>query len=1605
MIGIKQDKSVKETKDILNGNKFKRILSLLLVIILVIGVVPVSNFNTLQSEAADVSFNDSGAAIVDVSTATNDCIVTITDTTYTDPTGTHNWAGDIIIKGNKGVREVAITINTSNTRKIKLKDLTANGLRITYNNGGNQYLFLEGTTYITGSAAYTRIMNTGGTVNIIGMDNSVFKNATDSAMYEINVQASTVNTDNFSSTLGRVNFTADTINLKNSKISTIKTKLTATDLNIYNSIIICDEVMLKANGGVHTIEGSLIVCTTDYVLTGANTNANFSYINGTSGINFINSSLITKKKMSSFGSNASFEGSSLGAVVNNALPVTKDSNNYDGMARKVYPVYIRVPKVSLEKVKIRVDNWEEASELYVNTTGDIYPLVTEGKHTITIETQAGKTYTVEVEPNPDSTTDTPVVPVEMVMQSIEVESVNASYTYKFDADSEINVSSNSSRLIQVPKTSGKSKFTLKSNTEPLKLWTADVSTDGTVGTLSVVNPSIVSQSQDVQIKESSTAVLSVVCIPSRSENSLQYAWYRDSILIPDSNTDKLIIDGNTGVGTYCCSITESNGLSVSTGLINVTRDDSVSKDEYDALQNKYDYLKAKYDELKRKYDDLVIENAGNLASIATLNERITELEKKITDLENNIADKSNTITELTNQVNALTTLVNNYESLLNMIKGILNVTTNEEIIPKIQEILDTLDKVREDYSSLSAEYNEYKISAETTIANLNDKLVELQAKLDEKELELGQVKSELADALVTINSLTNLINQIKTELGVTEDSEILPAIQELKRKYEELKIKYDALVIENATNTTTIVTLTERIAELETLIIQLEADATNNTSTIKELQDKVTELTSKINEYETLLDSIKALLEVTTNDEILPKIQDLLNQLDSLRTDYSSLNNEYNDYKNSSIAKIDELTDKISKLESDLINKNRELEEVKRELADTQTQITDLRSLIDLIKNELGVTEDTEIIPAIKVLKDRINNLSEKVTELQDKLNNANDTINDLTNDKNSYIERLESIRDLVASDNTDNIEDKIQTMKDLIAEYEEKIAQLEQEKGNLEKVIADQEKEIQDLKEALSGNTQELLDKINELEKKIQELENKNAELTTQVSNLKQNINELTNENVELKKLVIELQTQLETANSTIDELRSKVTELTVENELLKDENKKLKLENEELKKHTCQSNEELLKEIDELNKKIEELKSQQGSTVPSVPTLPDNGIIVQPTTTTENIVNQDSSNVSAEKGWELSTDISSTKWSENIDMSQLYDTQGVYTFYTGKDLASAFGTYVTKTVIYAREKSNPNNVFVCSLNLDLDSNYKSPSGYMTSDTKGVEFVYDESNTHTVKTTDQVEFNVTGEYGKIGEEGIYYKVVALSNDFDPDGTWKKVVGGSFKVKVEQPERVYIKYVDKLGNYTVNKTTVLDPTSAEIDNEVPVLLMDKTVYLNNSYKLRLDTKGKGYVDYTVADKNVATVSGDGSIKAKKIGKTKVTFKIYNDNHKLLYKYEITVTVKESKNRTLSLKKDYSAISTGDSLLQSYKQIVKGKTTKLGIKASKDAKIMYINSDKSVATVNKNGVVEGKSKGVTDITVVVYQNDKFYTYIVKVRVSDGTKDTAKKQYLS
>jgi uncharacterized protein YjdB len=116
------------------------------------------------------------------------------------------------------------------------------------------------------------------------------------------------------------------------------------------------------------------------------------------------------------------------------------------------------------------------------------------------------------------------------------------------------------------------------------------------------------------------------------------------------------------------------------------------------------------------------------------------------------------------------------------------------------------------------------------------------------------------------------------------------------------------------------------------------------------------------------------------------------------------------------------------------------------------------------------------------------------------------------------------------------------------------------------------------------------------------------------------------------------------------------------------------------------------------------------------------------------------------------------------------------------------------------------------------------------------------------------------------------------------------------------------------------------------------------------------------VNFKSSDNKVATVSKKGLVTAKKAGTATITA-TSKSNKKITATCKLTVK-KAPKTRQITLSYKSGEINVGNTdriLIKSVKGLSSDKVT-------------YISSDKSVATVDKDGTITGVSRGSTKITV-------------------------------
>lgn len=125
------------------------------------------------------------------------------------------------------------------------------------------------------------------------------------------------------------------------------------------------------------------------------------------------------------------------------------------------------------------------------------------------------------------------------------------------------------------------------------------------------------------------------------------------------------------------------------------------------------------------------------------------------------------------------------------------------------------------------------------------------------------------------------------------------------------------------------------------------------------------------------------------------------------------------------------------------------------------------------------------------------------------------------------------------------------------------------------------------------------------------------------------------------------------------------------------------------------------------------------------------------------------------------------------------------------------------------------------------------------------------------------------------------------------------------------------------------------------------------------YGVTEELRGKIKLAYAITNPNIATISGDGTITAKKAGTTKLTIRYEADGY--IKEDYITIKVKKSK---ISISPNIKKLKKGKNVIF---------TTKLtGVSGT----VKWKTSNKKIATVSSKGKVKGKKKGTVTITAYI-----------------------------
>ena len=194
---------------------------------------------------------------------------------------------------------------------------------------------------------------------------------------------------------------------------------------------------------------------------------------------------------------------------------------------------------------------------------------------------------------------------------------------------------------------------------------------------------------------------------------------------------------------------------------------------------------------------------------------------------------------------------------------------------------------------------------------------------------------------------------------------------------------------------------------------------------------------------------------------------------------------------------------------------------------------------------------------------------------------------------------------------------------------------------------------------------------------------------------------------------------------------------------------------------------------------------------------------------------------------------------------------------------------------------------------------------------------------------------------------------LSATTNLTGDITWKssdvKVATVDAKGNVKAVNAGTATITATLGKVSATFTvTVKNPSiTAKADSSV-IYTKSKT-----TTKINVAKDGvTGNATFKSSNTKVATVSANGTVKAKKAGKVNITVQVGN------CRQVVKITVKKP---TMKLTKSSAKLK-------------KGKKVTIKVKAAPVSKVTFKSSNKKVATVSSKGVVKAKKKGTATITV-------------------------------
>lgn len=1080
--------------------------------------------------------------------------------------------------------------------------------------------------------------------------------------------------------------------------------------------------------------------------------------------------------------------------------------------------------------------------------------------------------------------------------------------------------------------------------------------------------------------------------PSLSTRELTYQWYKDKETLSGATDTKLVLSNVKleDSGAYLCRVYEG-GDYIDSAPIPVTVIDNPLEGDITDLNNLVAALTAQIETLTNQLnsanqDKETLQNTINAleVQIITYTNQITRLQERIAELEQELEDAQGENTTLK-------------QTILNLNNQITNL--NQQIID-LQADLETANNEKAALELIVTNlYND--------ISNLNLQITTLEGKLADSEAQNAELLNQIAALHNTITGhlteITNLRNDIislteqnnqlrnQVETLVGQKTDLEREIQRLLRLLDDAYETIDDLTKQVNDLTEEVNTLTEQLnaangekTALQGTITDLEGQITLMQNQMVVLNNRVSELEAALQQEgadkETLNQTIIDLnTQITTINQTVISLQSQLvtvtEERNTLQNTVNNLNNQVTLLTDQITIQIGNLADReeenttlrnqvtilqntITGLRSDITNLQNEITIINNNYIVLQGQldtandtISSLNALLLLIKGELGVVSNDEIIPAIQLLKAQLQQEKNKNLLLLDQLDGLNDEL-DTTREYNSVLlQKLQELMLLIGAEDTEGIKDKIIELQKALTDSQTRVLELEQEKISLierlrvaEELNQTLQQRIEELLDLADADVEELKRKILELTEQVKQMIQKNQALEESIQTLASQVILLNSEKSVLESEIVRLETLLNTANSTIEELRGQLADMAAGKTITENENTALK------------------NEIVALTKQL------AGITAGKTGLEAENGALkIEIERLKKLLESKNHSGGGSSGGSDYSSVVKDLQDKLDQTLKELEETK--------KELEKLKEREGTADGTHTNHSGNNNTVI------------KVPeSAVVVLPAEMVDIPVIKAPEKTVK-----DETIVAEKGwEIAPtlESEWGKEIDLVEAVGQTNKPEKVDYTFYAREEKKPEQVYTQTVE-----------VKKPVA------IPNFTMDKLIYLGSEFQLNVANIPKdAKITYKSANNSIAKIDKNGKITPVKAGQTILTGTVTKND--IPYQFIVNVTVKETDNRTLNLKDQAVQTSTDNPVLLVYKLVNKDKTTKINLNGySNRASISYISADSSIATVSKDGIIKGIKKGTTTVTATLAQNDTIYTYIIKVRVDDGTTDTTMWDYLT